>query len=140
MRERYALLVLLVASATAAQSQLSFTNASDRKSSVTASGGCMGVVDMNGDGLDDLAILHNARTFQVDYQNADGTFTLVDYGNVSNAGQWGWAIGDIDNNGHKDMISGGNSDGVHYVRIMSAGNGQLARSSAPSSGRTGSSR
>lgn len=131
MRERYALLVLLAASATASHAQLSFTNASDRKSSVTASGGCMGVVDMNGDGLDDLAILHNARTFQVDYQNADGTFTLVDYGNVSNAGQWGWAIADIDNNGHKDMVSGGNFDGTHYVRIMSVGNGALSTLGGP---------
>ena len=125
MRKHYALLGALTLSATTAWSQLSFTNASDRKSAVTASGGCMGVVDMNGDGLDDMAILHNSRTFQVDYQNPDGTFTMVNYGNVSNAGQWGWAIADLDNNGHKDMVSGGNSDGTHYVRIASPGNSTL---------------
>lgn len=125
MRKHYALLGALTLSATTAWSQLSFTNASDRKSAVTASGGCMGVVDMNGDGLDDMAILHNSRTFQVDYQNPDGTFTMVNYGNVSNAGQWGWAIADMDNNGHKDMVSGGNSDGTHYVRIASPGSSTL---------------
>ena len=101
--------------------QFSFTNASSLLSNVTNSGGCMGVVDMNGDGLDDICKLHNSRVFQVDYQNPDGTFTLVDYGQVSNNGQWGWAIGDINNSGHKDMISGGSYDGMHYVRIPSPG-------------------
>ena len=101
--------------------QLSFTNATNRMSNVTLSGGCMGVVDMNGDGLDDIAKLHNARVFQVDYQNPDGTFTLVDYGQVSNSGQWGWAIADLDNDGHKDMVSGGSYDGSHYVRITAPG-------------------
>ena len=81
----------------------------------------MGVVDMNGDGLDDIAKLNNANICQVDYQNPDGSFTFVDYGAVSNAGQWGWAIADIDNNGHKDVLSGGNGDGTHYVRITSPG-------------------
>ncbi len=125
MRAHYALLSTLLLTTTVS-AQLSFTNASSRKSTETASGGCMGVVDMNGDGLDDLAILHNSRTFQVDYQNVDGSFTLVDYGQVSNAGQWGWAIADIDNDGHKDMVCGGNSDGTHYVRISARGVSQLS--------------
>jgi len=101
--------------------QLSFTNATAQMSNITLSGGCMGVVDMNGDGYDDIAKLHNAREFQVDYQNADGTFTLVNYGQVSASGQWGWAIADLDNNGHKDVVSGGSYDGTHYVRITSPG-------------------
>lgn len=81
----------------------------------------MGVVDMNGDGLDDIAKLNGANILQVDYQNPDGSFTFFDYGSVSNAGQWGWAIADLDNNGHKDVVSGGNGDGTHYVRITSPG-------------------
>lgn len=105
--------------------QISYTNASNLLSNVTTSGGCMGVVDMNGDGLDDICKLHNSRIFQVDYQNADGSFTLVDYGAVSDAGQWGMAIGDISNNGHKDLVSGGSYDGVHYLRINSIGNSVL---------------
>lgn len=107
--------------ATLSSAQLGFTNASSSLSNVSVSGGCMGVVDMNGDGLDDLAKLHNSRQFQVDYQNPDGTFTLVQYGTVSNANQWGWAIADLDNDGHKDMVCGGSYDGTHYVRISSPG-------------------
>jgi hypothetical protein len=108
-----------------AMAQFSFTNATNLKSSTTNSGGCMGVADMNGDGLDDLCILHNSRTFYVDYQNPDGTFSLVNYGQVSGSGQWGWALGDVDGNGHKDLVSGGNGDGVHYLRINSPGNATL---------------
>lgn len=123
---------MMTLSASTAWSQLSFTNASARKSAVTASGGCMGVVDMNGDGLDDMAILHNARVLHVDYQNTDGTFTMHDYGAMSNAAQWGWAIADIDNNGHKDVVSGGNYDGTHYVRISAPGSGVLSQLSGAS--------
>lgn len=108
-----------------ALAQLSFTNATSQMSAST-SGGCMGVVDMNGDGLDDIAKLNNARTVVVDYQNANGTFTTVNYGNVSGSGQWGWAIADVDHNGHKDVVSGGSYDGVHYLRINSIGNGTLS--------------
>jgi len=81
----------------------------------------MGVVDMNGDGLDDIAKLHDSKHFYVDYQNADGSFTLEDYGTVSNSGQWGMAIGDMDNDGHKDLVCGGNSDGTHFLSIASVG-------------------
>ena len=105
--------------------QVAFTNASSLLSGTTNSGGCVGVVDMNGDGRDDVAKLHNSRTVIVDYQNADGSFTGVNYGNVSGEGQWGWAIGDVDANGHKDVVAGGSYDGVHYLRIPSVGNSTL---------------
>lgn len=106
--------------------QIAFTNASSLLSGTTNSGGCIGVVDMNGDGRDDVAKLHNSRTVIVDYQNADGTFTGVNYGDIANQGQWGWAIGDIDANGHKDVVSGGSYDGVHYMRIASVGNSNIS--------------
>ena len=105
--------------------QLTFTNSTPLMSA-SNSGGCMGVVDMNGDGLDDIAKLDNARTFVVDYQNTDGSFTTVNYGSVSGSGQWGMAIADLDNNGHKDLVSGGSYDGTHYLRISSIGNGTLS--------------
>ncbi|WKZ65294.1 MAG: FG-GAP-like repeat-containing protein [Flavobacteriales bacterium] len=108
----------------ALHAQLSFTNSTSLMSA-SVSGGCMGVVDMNGDGLDDILKLNNARQLVVDYQNADGSFTSVGYGNMSGSGQWGFAAADVDNNGHKDVISGGSYDGVHYMSIASVGNGTL---------------
>lgn len=108
----------------ALNAQLSFTNASTMMTT-TYSGGCMGVVDMNNDGLDDIVKLDNARTLVVEYQNADGSFTPVNYGNMSGSGQWGFAVADIDNNGHKDVVSGGSYDGVHYRNITSVGNSTI---------------
>ncbi|MCB0770795.1 MAG: VCBS repeat-containing protein, partial [Flavobacteriales bacterium] len=126
-----ALGLLTVLGTTSVHAQLSFTNSTNLMSNTTTSGGCMGVVDMNGDGLDDIAKLNNSRQFMVDYQNADGTFTLVDYGNIAGQGQWGWAIADMDNNGHKDVVSGGSYDGTHYLRITSAGNATLQDLNGP---------
>jgi hypothetical protein len=81
----------------------------------------MAVCDMNGDGLDDIAILDGSEDVYIKYQNSDGTFTEYDYGTISTNGQWGWAIADIDNDGHKDIVSGGSYDGTHYLRISSPG-------------------
>ncbi len=106
--------------------QFSFTNATSLKSNTTNSGGCMGVVDMNGDGLDDLCILHDSKVFMVDYQNPDGSFTLVDYGEVSGSQQWGMAIADMTNSGHKDLVCGGSYDGVHYLSIPAVGQSSLS--------------
>lgn len=126
-----ALGLLTVLGTTTVNAQLSFTNSTNLMSNTTTSGGCMGVVDMNGDGLDDIAKLNNSRQFMVDYQNTDGTFSLVDYGNIAGQGQWGWAIADMDNNGHKDVVSGGSYDGTHYLRITSAGNATLQDLNGP---------
>lgn len=105
----------------AAFSQLTYVNSPERLNGNTASGGCMGVVDMNGDGMDDIAILNGSDQLIVKYQNADGSFTAFDYGTIAPEGQWGWAIADIDNDGHKDVVSGGSYDGTHYVRITAPG-------------------
>lgn len=126
-----ALGMLALLGTTTVSAQLSFSNSTNLMSNTTTSGGCMGVVDMNGDGLDDIAKLNNSRQCQVDYQNADGTFTLVDYGTIANQGQWGWAIADLDNNGHKDVVSGGSYDGTHYLRINSVGNATLQDLNGP---------
>ncbi len=126
MLKNYAIAVTLSFCAfTSLHAQLGFTNASNQLSNTTNSGGCIGVVDVNGDGLDDLAKLHLSTEFFVDHQNPDGSFTLVNYGEISNQEQWGMSIGDISNDGHKDLISGGNGDGVHYLRINSVGSATL---------------
>lgn len=121
---------LLVAAVVAAMpglvhAQLAFTNSTPLMSA-SLSGGCMGVTDMNGDGLDDIVKLHNSRTLWVDYQNANGTFTTVDYGNMSGSGQWGFAAADVDNDGHKDVVSGGSYDGTHYRRITGIGQSTIS--------------
>ncbi|MEO8588846.1 MAG: FG-GAP-like repeat-containing protein [Flavobacteriales bacterium] len=119
MRQILTLCAALLTSA--AWCQLTYTNSPDRLAGNTSSGGCMGVTDMNGDGLDDIAILDGSDHVIIKYQNADGSFTSFDYGTISGEGQWGWAIADIDNDGHKDIVSGGGYDGTHYMRISAPG-------------------
>ncbi len=70
------------------------------------SGGCMAVTDMDGDGLDDVVQLDFGTHVYVLYQETDGSFTTVDYGSVASSSQWGWAIADLYNDGHKDICSG----------------------------------
>jgi ASPIC and UnbV/Secretion system C-terminal sorting domain/Ig-like domain CHU_C associated/FG-GAP-like repeat len=85
------------------------------------SGGCTGVTDMNNDGLDDIVILDNSRDLSIAYQQADGTFSVSHFGVVSGQSQWGMCIGDVDNDGHKDIMSGGSYDNVHIVNIDGPG-------------------
>lgn len=85
------------------------------------SGGCVGIVDMDGDGRDDLVLLHQSRFLQVDYQGATGAFTQYQYGTLSTASQWGFAVGDTDHDGHKDVVSGGYYDQVRFVSIDQRG-------------------
>lgn len=115
----------LVLLAHCAIAQLSFTNASQSLNADFNSGGVMGVSDMDGDGLDDIIHMNASEQLLISYQNADGSFTLVDYGDVSGSNQWGMAIGDLDNDGHNDVFSGGSYDGVHVVMISSPGNSSM---------------
>jgi hypothetical protein len=85
------------------------------------SGGCTGVADMNNDGLDDIIILDESVELSIAYQQADGSFSLSYFGPVSNEKQWGMCIGDIDNDGHKDIMCGGAYDDVHIVNIDGPG-------------------
>jgi len=85
------------------------------------SGGPVGVADMDGDGYDDIILLQHGDSLYIDYQESDGSFTNYYYGQVSTANQWGMAVGDVDNDGHKDVLCGGAYDGVHFVEIDSRG-------------------
>ena len=108
-----------------AQAQLSFSNSNSLLNQTFNSGGCVGVSDMNGDGLDDIVHMNASRWLMIEYQNPDGSFTLYEYGMVSDDYQWGMCVGDVDNNGHNDVFSGGSFDGVHLVMIDAVGNSEL---------------
>ncbi|MDA0912842.1 MAG: FG-GAP-like repeat-containing protein [Bacteroidetes bacterium] len=99
----------------------SFSNASSSLPDAYHSGNCVGFTDMDNDGYDDIVVLDDSKIVKVLYQDATGAFTEVDYGNVSNNNQWGMTIGDYDNDGHKDVFSGGAYDGVHIKHINAVG-------------------
>ena len=109
---------LLVSAASLGQT---FANQSSSLPDSYNSGNCVGFTDMNNDGFDDIVVLDQSKTVKVLYQDGAGAFTEVDYGNVSNSNQWGMTIGDYDNDGHKDVFSGGSYDGVHIKHIDAVG-------------------
>ncbi len=115
-------LLLLVVWSTTVLSAQTFTNSSNLLPTTYNSGGCTGVTDMNNDGLDDIVILDQSKNLNIAYQQANGTFVVDAFGTVSNSKQWGMCIGDVDNDGHKDVLSGGNYDQVHVVNINGPGN------------------
>lgn len=119
MYNRYLLLGCLLCFGSYLSAQ-TFSNASSQLPASYNSGGCVGVTDMDGDGLDDIIVLHNSRFLRVMYQSENG-FDLEQYGQVSGNNQWGMAIGDIASDGHRDVISGGSYDGVHFVQITQRG-------------------
>ncbi|MGB1075934.1 MAG: FG-GAP-like repeat-containing protein [Flavobacteriales bacterium] len=98
-----------------------FTNGNSALPGDYHSGNCVGFVDMDGDGFDDVVALDASKTVKVLYQIAPGIFEEVDYGNVSGNNQWGMCIADYDNDGHKDVFSGGSYDGVHIKNINAVG-------------------
>lgn len=72
------------------------------------SGNAVGVVDMNGDGLDDIVRAANNSTMYIDYQTAGGgIFTEASFAN--NIGDpWGMCVGDVNNDGMNDVLWGDN--------------------------------
>jgi hypothetical protein len=82
---------------------------------VTISGSAYGVVDMNGDHLDDIVGVGNS-SLNVLYQQASGLFSSITYNHppVANMPSWSLAAGDIDRNGYTDLLYGGGS-GVTFM-------------------------
>lgn len=115
-------LLALVVLAPALTFGQTFTRSTSILSNQSArSGGCVGIADMDGDGYDDLILLHQSKYLYIDYQNPNGTFTSHYMGQVSSSSQWGMSVGDVNGDGHKDYFSGGSFDGVHFLQITGRG-------------------
>ncbi len=102
--------------------QISFSDASNRLDFNTLrSGAPMGVVDMNGDGLDDIVRLDDRRLLYIEYQQADTTaFTgafIADLGGV----KWSLCVADMDQDGFNDVFTGGQYNGLYLVKANAGG-------------------
>ncbi|MBC3846582.1 VCBS repeat-containing protein [Winogradskyella echinorum] len=112
---------------------MSFTDGTSLLGQDNFSGLPMGVIDMNGDGKDDIVQFNNARQLRIQYQNEAGQpFTSHDHGTVSNSNQWGTAIADFDHNGFNDIMSGGAYDNLKIVKNNN-GNDSYSQSTQPNS-------
>lgn len=117
---RFSSLAVVALSGTAVLAQPVFTDASANLSNVASGAACVAVADMDGDGRDDIIQLDMSNHVFILYQNADHSFVTYDYGVVEPGGQeWGWAMADLSNDGHKDICSGVGT--TRFLNIQSRG-------------------
>jgi hypothetical protein len=75
-----------------------------------------GVADMNADGRDDIVRANQQGYFFVLTQNLDGTFTEKALGQIQPRTPLSIILGDVDNNGYNDILTGGEYNGVRIVQ------------------------
>lgn len=115
------LLLLLMLCPVISIGQISFTSGNSALINASLSSGvAIGVVDMNGDGLDDIIRLDNASSLEIEYQNTNGNFTRFNYGTTGGS-KWGMAIADVDRNGYNDILIGGAYNGLKIYSANSNG-------------------
>jgi len=98
-----------------------FTNASATLNNPQVSSGvAIGAWDMNNDGLDDIVRINYAENMEIEYQQDDGSFVLLDYGSIQGS-SWSLSIGDINNDGYGDIFTGGGYDGLKVLLATDQG-------------------
>ncbi|MEZ4940237.1 MAG: FG-GAP-like repeat-containing protein [Saprospiraceae bacterium] len=81
------------------------------------SGVAIAVLDMNGDGRDDIVRMNQGYLLAVEYQTGPGeTFRHQPSLNLLSDSQWGICVADVDNNGVPDILTGGYYDGIKIIR------------------------
>ena len=85
------------------------------------------VVDMNNDGLDDIAGV-STNNLKVHYQQANGTFSVASYTVPGTSFQpsWSLAAGDYNRDGYNDLLLGAGS-GLSFWESNSTGNEYISK-------------
>ncbi len=80
------------------------------------------ILDMDGDGRDDIARMDGGNFVNIEHQSGPGQpFIHLEVGAVNGDSQWGMCGADVDNNGMGDLLAGGFHDGVKILRANSDG-------------------
>lgn len=99
------------------EAQFSFSDRSDLLTNSSSSGAPMAIVDLNGDGRDDLIRIHQTDRLLIDYQNAPGQgFSAYDYGDLPRGSIWAVCAADVDRNGLNDIFLGPSSGGALLLK------------------------
>lgn len=93
-----------------AQNPISFTNANSKVLKKTAfhSGVAVSVVDMDGDGMDDIARMNAGHDLYYEIQKTGAKFDSIHAVNTGSNSAWSMVVGDADNNGKRDVAVGFN--------------------------------
>ena len=114
MTKFYALVPLFLALALPSSGQISFSDGNSLLSNPNVrSGVAIAVVDMNGDGLDDIVRLSGGQELLIEFQQPGGApFLNYTYGSIAGQSQWSMCVADVDNDGYNDVLAGGRYDNV----------------------------
>ena len=108
MRLKFIICLFFISFSSLTYSQISFTNSTTLLENESLAGGfVMGISDLNGDNLEDIIRFQNAQITEIEYQNADGSFSVFNVGSLIGGEVWSVAVADIDGNGLNDFITGG---------------------------------
>jgi hypothetical protein len=104
-----------------ANAQVSFTNNNSQLTNDTHSGCSVTIVDVDGDGLDDIVRLDDGRSVYIAYQRPGQPFEEFYLGDFNSASGWAWAmcVADVDHNGLKDVLAGGYGPAVKVMTLAS---------------------
>jgi len=110
-------------SVSAQNTPVNFSNQTNLLTTSNNSGVAMGVVDLNGDGKDDILRYNQANFLQVEYQNnPNQTFGHANVGSVSGGLEWSTCVADVDHNGFNDILVGGAYDNLKLLYNNGGGN------------------
>ena len=114
--------------------QISFTNNTGLLENLgKRSGVAIGIVDVNGDGLDDVVRLGNASNLVIDYQQAPNeTFLGFDYGNAGPGTEWAMCVADVNKDGYNDILVSGAYNDLKVFLMDSLGVDSLFELEEPS--------
>jgi FG-GAP-like repeat len=100
-----------------AQSNVSFTDGSTKLPNIGFYTWLQkGVADMNADGLDDIVRPNRRGDFFILHQQPNGYFIEMPLGNVQPFTPLSVILGDVDNNGYPDILTGSEYNGVRIVK------------------------
>ena len=109
------------------QAQFSFSDHTDLLTSSSSSGAPMAIVDLNGDGRDDLVRVHETNRLFIDYQTEPGQpFSMLDYGDLARGSIWAVCAADVDRNGFNDLFIGPSSGGAYLLKAGASGQSYTA--------------
>jgi hypothetical protein len=100
--------------------QLSFTNSNSIVPFNSRSGCAVSVVDVNGDGLDDIVTLDQSNLMNVMLQRREGGYINQFIVDIGGGNAWAMAMADVDKNGWKDMIADG-LNGIRLIKLSESG-------------------